>query len=221
MNVINQIELFEQVGQSLQYQPTQPPEFEKQRYEMQLRIEEASIKKMNAEKIAIEAMKQKMVLKEQYAEKKRALVEVLEVDNSGEVVLITKNVSFDSIPRKVTNLKTPKIMIYRSLSDPEIEYAYMLYGKIAERNVNIWLSPKKIAKGNYLEGKLLNAGVIFEIQKQNRLKQILSIFIGKLIDQCEGELFLPDMPGWYQEPNGRINFIREGGLTWSRVKKLI
>lgn len=181
--------------------------------EGQLRIDEAMAKAWINE----EAYKRKLYLREEARERERALVEVLEMNEEGELYIQTKNTSIAARPRAVTNMKSPRMVRYRNVRYDEA-CCYKLLYYIGGKEEFLFLDSGKIGKVSYLMNKFTAAGIRFEVQPR-KIGPLLIQLLSGLCSCCTEEVVVPDEAGWVRLDDGQLKFFSEEELTWEQIKK--
>lgn len=184
----------------------------------QVRINEAGVKTQITEAMRVEGYEKRLRLREEAKERARAVVEVLDVDDKGQLLVLSKNTSVVARPRSITNMSRPKISILRS-TNPFEPPCYKLACEVANKEICVFLASDKIGKGNYLLNKLVSRGIYFEIQ-QNKIKPLLLQLLGRLIENCTAEELVPETEGWIKLDNGKYRFFSEGNMTWIKIREL-
>lgn len=183
-----------------------------------IRIGETEAKAVITEMIRTDGYERRLRLREEAKEKARAVVEVLKVNNNGELLITSKNISVAAIPRKISNMRNPEITILRSTNELEPP-CYKLACEVSAREVCLFLAAEKISRGNYLLGKMISEGIYFEINA-SKIKPLLLQLFGRLIETCDMEEMVPETEGWVKLADGRYKFFSEEDLTWEKVKEL-
>lgn len=183
-----------------------------------LRISEDCAKTDYANERSLETYKRRLAIRDDHREAERAIIEVVEVDDTGNLYLLTKNTVVDAKPRWVSNMTSPAIV---KITNGTREFCcFLLTCKIADKVVKIFLSPEKISRGDYLKNKLLNEGVIFRAGSAEKEKRLLQDLLARLIRDCTCEVVVPDREGWYKDGENFIH-VEKGGFTWKCVEMLM
>ncbi len=181
-------------------------------------IQKAAAKEAAKETVRIQSMKIKNQLREQEKERKKAVGEALQIMENGELQIITENLSVQAIPRRVTNMRDPKLTVLKRMAD-EAEQIYYVRCFVGERGEEVFLEKNQAGTGSYVLRKFASAGIRFfkgTAEAKKFAVQLISILRG----ECKEEKLLPEREGWIKMPDGQFQFIGEEGLTWEKVKKL-
>ena len=189
--------------------------------EMQLsniRIGESLTKTYYAEQRRTEEYERRLKLREEAKERQRAIVEILDVDEEGQLLVCSKNTSIDARPRRISNMRQPSITVLQCTNSTEC-LCYMLECLVGREKKYIFLSSDKLGKGNYVVEKLTSAGVYFEI-KPSQIKPLVLNLIGRLVQNSSSKKQIPETDGWIKLNNEYIFFSKED-LTWAKIKLLM
>lgn len=162
----------------------------------------------------LEVMRKKSLLKEEEAERKRALYEMVEIRDDGRVVAVTRNLRITAEPRVLTNVRHPKFLILRNLAC-EREFAYEFGGKIGDEERQVLIHPEKMMNGNYLLGRLARIGGNIFAPPGKEKPYAIRLF--SLLAKGGTEVWLPERAGWNMGPDGTFFFTGEEEQTWEKV----
>lgn len=183
-----------------------------------IRLNEAWMKEDAIEKKRTDSYANRLKLREAAKERDRALVQALEVDEAGNILVCTRNTSIETQARRFTNMQQPSIFILRSLDNPMENPVYMLSCLVGKKQQYIFLSTDRLARGDYLIAKLTAAGICF-LSKPSIIKPLMLQLIGELAEHCTGKKSVPETAGWTKTSNGYM-FYSEEEVTWSKIKAL-
>lgn len=184
----------------------------------QIRIDETGVKAQIVEAARVEGYEKRLRLREEAKERARAIVEVMEVDDTGRLLVVSKNTTIAAKPRSITNMSRPEITIIRC-TNPVAPLCYKLTCEVADKKTCMFLASEKIGKGNYLINKFVSVGIYFEIQ-QSKINPLLLQLLGRLIENCTAEELVPETDGWIKLANGQYRFFSEEDMTWIKIREL-
>lgn len=165
----------------------------------------------------LETYRKKLELREEQRERRKALVEELQVSDDGRITVVTRNTAFKAEPRLITNMWNPALEIYRS-NELEEPPCYELSCSIGmEEKRRVFLDSDKIVRPSYLFRKLTAIGIYFHAPYQ-KVMPLLVVMLGKMAEKCEEVRFLPDSEGWVKWDDGTFEYFGEEDLTWDYVK---
>lgn len=157
-------------------------------------------------------------MKETEEERKRQQGEELVFGEDGELQLVTTNLSIETIPRRLTNMRKLKLTVLRHAEDSD-DRIFRIDFKIGERNDQVYLESREVGNGSYLVKKFASQGAYFML-KSARAKEIAVKILCSLQQMSEDEEILPDEMGWIKMQDGMWHYIGEEEMTWKRAKKL-
>lgn len=162
--------------------------------------------------------KRRSLEREAERERKRSIYEELEIDKSGKITLVTRNLAVQTVHREVTNITLPEIVILARIQDPD-ERVFKFRCKIGDRPISMFLDGNKLSNGAYIIRKFLENGIRFRVPER-RFKEVVRQLLAKLFEEEPQTRYLADKPGWVR-CKGKWFFIEEGALTWEDLKRKI
>lgn len=157
--------------------------------------------------------------KEEDQERKKAQYNELQVTDTGQIQLITRNLRIEANPRSVTDLTNPSITILTRAKNID-EKIFLFTGYVGKDKKEIYLDAKKIGSGSYLIKKFVSKGVTFKLSITMQ-KMFAIQLICVLLNNYSVEKLLPEMPGWMRWPDGRYTFVEQEDLTWEYIQQRI
>ena len=159
-------------------------EYERQRCLADIEISKAAWKANVAEEQRLAYYKKRLEMREAQKIREKAQVEELQVSDSGDIAIVTRNIAIKTDPCLATNLKSPKLGIYYSqeTDDPPC-YRVSFIDGTGEENA-VFLDSELIAKPSYLLRKLTGAGIYFYVP----ISRVMPLFIAlivRLAENCE------------------------------------
>lgn len=182
-----------------------------------IRVNESLAKTDYAEQRRTEEYERRLKLQEEAKERQRAIVELIDFTDDGQLLVCTRNTSVQAQPRIISNMRKPSITIFQCKDFAESS-CFLLTCIVGEEEQYIFLSSYKLTQGNYLIGKLSAAGIYFTI-KPTKIKFLLIQMIAVLVENCENKRCVPETAGWTKMSNG-YKFYSEEDLTWNKIKTL-
>lgn len=192
---------------------------EKERVLSEIELSKFKLKCEIKERTKIAAYEKKVELRELEKERSKSVVEVIDVTSEGKLIVTTKNLAIETIPRQVTNMRSPQIRVL-SAYDMEEPVCYMLSCFVRDEEKHIFLDSTKLSRGNYMIGKFLEAGIYFEIQP-SKIRPLMNQLICRLLETSTGIEMLAENEGWLRIEDGKFKFFSEGDLTWRKVRRLM
>lgn len=177
-------------------------------------IEKTRMKAEVTENIRIRGQEARCLIKEAAAERKRCIYEIMEIASNGDIQEVTKNLAVPTIPRKVTNMRFPKVIVFVRQNKPQ-DQIVCLTCVIERRKASIYLKKTQVVNANYLLRRLTAEGVIL-YKSTPKAKKRLCDLLAALISQAE-QSEVATCPGWIRE-NGKFRFVEEEELTWEVVE---
>ena len=187
-------------------------------YADQREVKKARAKAIVKEQVKMQAREYREVQKEQEAERKKAVHEEIQILQNGKLQIITKNLRGDAMPRMVTNMEAPHLILLKRRKD-ESDTVLQLKFKIDGRDDEVFLNPDLIGSGTYLLKKFVAKGVRCYLPGVKK-KLFLMEFLSMMIEDMSEERWLADNSGWIKKFNGHFVFVGEGDLTWKKAKKM-
>lgn len=180
-------------------------------------IQKAAAKEAVKEIVRIQSMQIKTQLREQEKERKKAVGEALQIMVNGELQVITENLSIQTVPRRVTNMRDPKLTVLKRMTD-EAEQIYYVRCFVGEREEEVFLEKNQAGTGSYILRKFASAGIRF-FKGTAEAKKFAVQLISILREEYKEEKLLPELEGWVKMPDGQFQYVGNGDLTWEEVKK--
>lgn len=187
--------------------------------EARIRIAENEIKTVFNKAKDLEVFQKKLLLKEEYKERQKAMVDVMQIDDNGNIIVVTKNTMIMAQPRSITNMHSPNLRIWKCIDHSEL-CCYELVCVVGNKEVNIWLDANRINKTSYLQNKFQNAGIRFEFPPR-KLKPLLLDFISRLIGENGGTTYLFAYQEGWSIIDGKYKFFGKEDAIWDNIKKRI
>ncbi len=181
-------------------------------------IELVKAKEVAKNAVRLEAQTLREERKEAEKERKRAIFQEIEILESGEIGVITRNLRIEAIPRKITNMTNPQLKIFKRAEDLD-QTVYCINCQVGNREIEVFLNVDMAGNSSYLLRKLNSVGIVFEA-KMSTAKMLIQQLMSILIYNCQSVKILPDEPGWLRNSDGKFEFFGEGDLTWNRAKKM-
>ena len=164
-----------------------------------------------------ERLLQKADFAEAERERRKAQMDMLELDEDGSLSMRTINTRKNYPASPAANFTEPRLTILRH----DDERVYLISLCIGKQRKQIYVGEDSAGDGRILLKKLNSIGADFLVQKmtrkRNAAEQMLSILLRKNPEEFE----IPALPGWYKDKEGNMNFWREEYLTWKNIKKII
>lgn len=181
-------------------------------------IEKTRVKAEITENIRAQAQEVRRQNKERADEKKRGQYETIELMSSGEVRVITKNLSVPTIPREITNLKNPHGKIFRRRNFQH-ESVFCLEGNAGEQKIRVYFKGDEVGNGTYVLKRLSAQGISIwaKVAKAKKYAvQILEMLI------LEAPVYhIADLPGWIKTGEESFSFVEENCITWEYLMEVV
>lgn len=181
-------------------------------------IQKAAAKTAAIENVRIQSMQVKNQIREQERERKKAVGETLQLVESGELQIVTENLSVQAIPRQVVNMRFPRLAVLKRQID-EAEQIFQIICFVGEKQKNIFLEKDKAGSSAYILRKFGSEGVYFKMETA-KAKKVAVQLIAFLLENCGEEKLLPELEGWVKMPDGQFQYFGREDFTWDKVKKL-
>lgn len=180
-------------------------------------IQKAAAKAAAIESVRVDSMLRKTCIKEWETEKRKAIFEELLVEPTGEIHLVTRNLSIEAKPRSITNMKNPTLVTLKRANDLT-EQIYMIKSTTGSSEKRVYLEADMAGKAYYIVRKFASAGIYFKVSIAKA--KILAVqLLCILLESCAEEIFLADKQGWFKMPDGNFQYVEEE-LTWEQAKKM-
>ena len=219
----NVMGMYQRVNQAGQYNPYQVQSdfIQKEIAKARVRVEEHMAKVDYSTKAKKELSEHSQMLREMAEERKRAQYDVVDWDReSGSVYEKRVNLAVPALHRTFSNMAWPEVIMYQSVR-PEDARCILLRCVVAQKTLNVYLSERRIYKGNYLVEKLRAGGIYFNGKAESEIKRCMHRFIAILQEECEDVITLPDKCGWYRDSEGNYTFFEEEDLVWEKILLLM
>lgn len=187
-------------------------------YADQMEIEKTRAKAIVKEQVKLQALEYREARKEQEAERKKSVHEEIQISQEGKLQVVTKNLQVDAIPRMVTNMEAPRLILLKRRKD-ESDEAFLFQFRVGKRNGEVFFNPNMVGSGTYLLKKFASQGVRFYFPGAKK-KTFLLEFLSMMIEDMSEVRWLADSSGWVKNFDGHFEFVGEGDLTWGLVKKM-
>lgn len=150
-------------------------------------------------------------------ERKRGLVDEVQITAQGVPVIITKSIAYEASPRIFTNMIYPKVSVLWNMVNPSKEYLQLECAVEGIEKI-LYLDSSKILKGSYLREKLAGIGVYSEVSDK-KTKELMHKLL--IILSSRGKTYLiPPHTGWVKRPDKQYIFVSKEDLTWENVIQL-
>lgn len=175
------------------------------------------------EKIRSESLRETEEIKLHYAETRRenrlAQCEEVNISESGELTVHTKNLHIKSQERKICNFSNPCLIEMRSTEGDEGLLALEI--NISGNIRTAVLLKKKIFQVDYIEEKLGMLGAMFMASSSFRRHCYVRNFVAALLSNgISNIIILPTHIGWNRLPDGEWKFTEREEQTWKECQKL-
>ena len=130
------------------------------------------------EKIRLVGAQMRSLQKEEEEERKRAICEELQIAESGELHIVTKNLQIGAKPRIVTNMTHPVLFVLKR-AKCKSEKIFEIRCRVSGEETAIFLNPEKIVSGTYLINKFASIGVVFLNSTVSEKKLAIQLEIGR------------------------------------------
>lgn len=180
-------------------------------------IEKAKAKTAAVENIRNQSLQVKQMLRERERERKKAMQDVVQIQENGAIQVITQNLSIESTPRYITNMKFPELTVLKRAEDVD-EKIYCVACIVNGQEQQVFLDGNMAGNGSYLLRKFASSGICFVCSAAEAKRLAIQILV-LLLNAPKAEKLLPDREGWMKKPDGSFKYVEEGELTWEKVKK--
>lgn len=187
-------------------------------YEDRREIEKTRAKAVVKEQVKMQAQECREARKEQEDERKKSVYEEVQVLQSGELQIVTKNLRIDAIPRKVTNMENPRVIMLRRMRNGDDELI-MVKCNVKDSDIKIFMAPSMIGSGSYVLKKFAAKGIDFSMPTA-KAKRLATCLVIQLSAEPERIQWLPEHAGWVQNLEGNFEFFGKEQLTWQKAQKL-
>lgn len=201
-NQMNSMQIWQQV------------KMQQEAFKNQLAIDQEAAKVWLREESKMRVLDRRMKLHQEEKERKLASFEEIAIDQDGNVIVTTRNLSILAQPRQVVNMHSPQIYIAER-SSGKIKRVLILSCWVREEEKRIFLDAKKVENGAYLLGKFAAVGISVlapSARAKDYMRQLIALLVrqGVVAD-------IPNEPGWTVTENGRFLFVDEERLTWEKI----
>lgn len=157
-----------------------------------------------------------------YAQKvkegKLAHCEVVEIDEKGEIQIVSKNMTIQTKPRLAANFKFEDVITYISVESDEKIIQLLLKIEIATEKIeSVFLDLKKLTKNRYIEKKLLSVGAVVYGSSESKRREYMKMIVAALVRRSTQRIMVPIKNGWYRNAD-TIEFF-DGQWTWEELVK--
>lgn len=151
-------------------------------------------------------------------EGKLAHCEVVEINEKGDIQIVSKNLTIPTRPRLVANFKCEDVITYiRAESDEKIVQLLLKIDSAADKNESIFLALKELTKNRYIERKLLSVDATVYGSSEAKRKEYKKMIVEKLVSRSTKTIVVPMKRGWYRTAD-TIEFF-DGEWTWEELAK--
>ncbi len=147
-----------------------------------------------------------------------AQCEVAVVDESGEIHIVTQNLSFEAKPRTATNFKCTEVIIYVNVANLQ-ERVLQLSLKLETAGVEeklVFIDLSKCGKKRFIAEKLMRVGAVIYGSTTAKAEEYAQMIIAYMIRNCNKTIMVPNKRGWYKTESGSLEFF-DGKWTWEDV----
>ena len=192
-------------------------------YNLEFERDIREIQKAVAKATALEEAKnygqiRRQKMREAEAERKRAIYEEVELTDFGEIRLVTRNLSVEARPREISNARIRSFMIFQRQKNP-VEQICALSVIVGNEQKTVFLSAERAGKEAYLLQRLRSVGIFFKTQKAKQGEIAVQLW-GRLLEQADKPVVLPDEAGWSKASDGEWHFVEKEELTWTKITAL-
>ena len=181
-------------------------------------IQKAAAKEAAKETVRIQSMQAKNQIREQEKERKKAVGEALQIMENGELQIVTENLSIQAIPRQVTNMRSPRLIVLKRQLDAT-EQIFQIICFVREEEKNIFMEKNQAGAGAYILRKFASEGIYFKMETAKAKKFVVQL-LAILQEDREEEILLSELDGWMKMPDGQFRYVGKEDLTWEKAKKL-
>lgn len=178
---------------------------------------EAAREKNNHER-KMEELEDMMKLREAERERKRAVVDILAIEDNGEISVETKNTWNLYSKKKVANFSHPTLKIFKNASTNERRF--LISVTIGDEVKSIWVEETDCGKAKVLLEKFNASGAEFFSRKQTEKKDLIIQLWAALLRNHPEEIICRDRLGWYKDDKGKFDFNRKENATWVKIKEI-
>lgn len=164
-----------------------------------------------------ETARQKLLLREEERERKKAQFDMITIAQDGTVRVKTQNLFLEGKARAVVNFLNPKILIFRRI-EQEDERIYLFEAKFQSEKKFALLEQQKCGNPTYLLRKISSIGGQFFVATVAQQKTLVLQLFSVLVMNSKMEIWIPDEPGWYFDENDSLKFF-SGRWTWKEALK--
>lgn len=181
-------------------------------------IEKTRVKAEITENIRTQAQEVRRQNKERADERKRGQYETIELTSSGEVRVITKNLSVPTIPREITNLKNLHGKIFRRRVFP-YESIFCLEGNVGEKKIRVYFKGDEVGNGTYVLKRLSAQGISIWAKTVKAKKYAVQMLEMLILNAPVYQV--PDLPGWIKTGEDGFSFVEENCITWEYLMEVV
>ena len=193
------------------------PNYPDWRREEEFREVQMAIAKATAlEEVRLYGQARRQKMREAEAERKRAIFEEIEVMPSGDVQIITRNLSLGVKPRKLTNARKFVLRIFERQKNPA-ERIFKISAVVGGREREVFFKEERAGRANYLIQKFGAVGISF-YAKPGKLNGVVLQLLSVLLERAEEPVILPDEPGWNKKSDGEWHFVEKEEATWTKLR---
>ena len=157
-------------------------------------------------------------LREAFREKQKARVEIIAVDDRGDLVIEILNTRNEYAPRSGANFKNPKLSTY--VNELTGEIAYMITLEINDEEKKIWMNKEEIGDAKILLKKFNSIGANFLTNKQSLKKDYVQQLWTLMLRACPTSNIVSNNLGWNIDCEGNFKFVEEE-MVWQDLIKNI
>lgn len=152
-------------------------------------------------------------LSEVERERRKAQVDIVEIDDAGNVTVRTSNTRKMYKERKLCNFSNPTLKI---LSNGKSKM-YCISFVIKKTSKEIFILESDAGNGKLLLQKFNAVGADFLMDKVGKKINAALQLLALLLKNASEEIILPPEPGWYNDAFGKIKFCTLEGLSWKTL----
>ena len=157
-------------------------------------------------------------LREALREKQKARVEIIAIDDRGDLVIETLNTRNTYAPRSGANFKNPKLSTY--VNELTKETIYLISLEIDDEEKKIWMTKEELGDAEILLKKLNAVGANFFTNKQSMKKDYVQQLWTLLMRTRPTSNIVSNNLGWNKDGEGKLKFV-EGEMVWQDLIKNI
>ena len=181
-------------------------------------IRTSSVQASNKANVQLIVAEEKIRLREAAKEREKQVYEELLLTETGEVQLITRNLTIQSQPRKLTNMSNPTLISLKHVSNLD-EEVFCIKCIVDNSEKEVFLDRDMAGKASYLLKKFAAAGISFMLPSAEAKQVVIKLFC-VLKQASNNEKLLADMEGWMKKPDNTFEYVGEGELTWERARAM-